>query len=346
MFVAAFYFSIGSHPVNRRKLRLLFRIWIMIVLLVSIYGFYQVFARNIGLPLANLRIGSFYTVDAHLGGFQRPTSLFREPTYYSAFVLPGYVFFTVIYFYGEAKSILFSSARKNKLVILFFWVNYFFIASLGGFIAIASTAGIAFLIQNKVRRILTLLGALFLLLLFMILSFGQGIDIVYEPADRIVRFTNSIVSLLLGDGQVRGSVGIRITRLYWAFQVWAQNPVFGVGINNIIYMSDLTFPEWYSGRSFSPVTHSILGFLIASTGIIGTISYAWIYVSGYKHLQSAVKSFSRFSNKCLVYGVGYAVLVNFFNGFFSIPIANAQSWFLFALVSILYSYSHESSSVD
>jgi hypothetical protein len=173
-----------------------------------------------------------------------------------------------------------------------------------------------------------------------ILIFGQGIDLIYAPAYRIVRFITSISNVLTGNGQVSGSIGARMTRLYWALQVWAQQPIFGIGINNLIHMSDLTLPRWYSGSSLSPVTHSIFGLLLSSVGLIGTIAYSFVYINAYRCLRSAKERFIDPVYQSVILAVSYAVIVNFFNGFFSIPLISTQNWFLLGIISMLVSTGH------
>ena len=342
VFVVALYFAIGSYPVNRREIRILLRLWLISVLIISLYGFYQIFARNLGLPLANLSFGAFQTKGAYLFGFQRPTSIFSEPTHYSGYVLPAYVFFTILSFKGYATSVLFNEYKWNLVILTFFWINYFFIASLGGFTAVAATIGVAVIFHPEYYRSAVTLGLTFALSIFLIFNFGDSLSLIYAPAYRIVHLVTSLTGLIIGDGQVSGSIGVRITRFYWAIEVWARHPLFGIGINNIIYESALSLPGWYSGRSpLSPVTHSIIGLLLSSVGLVGTIAYTWIYVLGYKHLQNAMELLNDSFYQSVVLGIGYAVVVNFFNGFFSISLINAQSWFLFGMISMLVSYGHQ-----
>jgi len=337
IFMCAFYFALGSYPANQWEQRTILRVWLVLVLLVSVYGFYQMFARNFGLPLANLSIGSWSTRSAPLFGYQRPTSIFTEPTKYSNFVLPAYVFMTYLYMKGQSSALLFESKARNAALVGFIWMNYFLIVSLGGYVTVAATAGIATLFERRVRRAVAVMTPVVAVSVVLAFNFGEGIDLVYAPAKRIVVFVTSLISVALGDGVVSGSLGVRMVRFYWSLLTWGQNPLFGIGINNITYMTHFTRPSWFGTtglETIQPVTHSIVGFILSSAGLIGIIAYGLIYFYIYQDIERVKSLAASQFNVVVIVGLGYAVLVDALLGFFSMPLVHPLHWFLFGLLSI------------
>lgn len=335
----AFFYALASLPIDRSRLLVLLRFWILVILVLTVYGFYQTFARNFGLPLANITIGAFHTVDANLFGFQRPTSLFQEPTQFSAFVLPGYVFVTYLYLKREASRLLFASRRANALAVIGMWITFFLIASLGGYIAVAGTIGLATVLNRNFRRATVKVAGVGMVLFFGVLFLFQDIEILYAPVFRVSHFLNSLVGLLFYGETVSGSIGIRLTRLYWAVVVWLEHPLFGVGINNIVYLNNLTEPTWYEGYPLQPYTHSVVGFILSSAGFLGFLTYGAIYATAARYLHTAKSKLEDRFDQSVVSAIGYAIFANAITGFISVPLAYPLKWFLFALLSILVTYA-------
>lgn len=339
LLAVAFYLSVASLPVTQRRLNMLFRVWLLVVLAVTAYGFYQTFARNFGLPLANITIGSFYTRDANLFGFQRPTSIFKEPTHFSGFVLPPFVFLTYLFLKNQTSRVLFTTRRANGFVLVLCWCTFFMIASLGGYIALASTACLVALFNRRIRRLWFRVGSVTAVVFALVLTFGQEIELLYAPLYRVVHFVASLFGLLVSGNSVSGSIGIRLTRLYWTVVVWSKSPLFGIGINNIQYLTDLAEPAWYRGQSLEPVTHSVFGFVLSSAGLLGITAYGAIYVTGMRYVQIARARLESEYERTVVIALGYAVFGNAVTGFFSLPVTYPLKWFLLALLSLLVSYS-------
>ncbi|MFC7021152.1 MULTISPECIES: hypothetical protein [Haloarcula] len=334
------YFAIGSFNATRKELLVVFRVWLFTVIFVSLYGFYQVFALNLGLPFGALQLGGFKTKIAVLWGYPRPTSFFHEPTHYSAFVLPAYVFFTVVYYRGHGTVLMFKRDRMNSLFIGFIWLNYLLIVSLGGYLVIGALVGLGTLIDRQFRKIAVKLGIGVAVGVALIFVFAEGFAILYTPAYRIIKFARAVFGLLFFGGTVSGSIGVRLMRLYWSVLIWIEHPLFGLGLNNSIFL-DLVPPDWCSRCSGKPpATHSVFGFVVTSTGSIGLVSYMLMYTAAGKYLYQAWQNFTNSFDRTLALGLALTLLTNVLINFFTLPIVHALNWVFLGLGSLVISLSY------
>jgi hypothetical protein len=79
-----------SLRLDTEQLSRVYRAWIAILTVMSIYAVYQSAALNLGLPLSDLYFGSAPDrFPAIRYGYSRPTAFFAEPRWFAAFLLSG-----------------------------------------------------------------------------------------------------------------------------------------------------------------------------------------------------------------------------------------------------------------
>ncbi len=80
------------------------------------------------------------------------------------------------------------------------------------------------------------------------------------------------------------SIQLKIVNYKESFQIISRNPVFGVGFNNICFYREKDL----NSHSCSGLDNSFL-FMLATTGVLGTIAFCDIFFSGLKNLSKKRK---------------------------------------------------------
>ena len=238
--------------------------------LVGVYAIYQSLARINQWPFAYLEIynPSFGMREGQgggeFGGFIRPSATFTEPSRLGQFLLTP----TLV-----SGFLFMSSPRERKrgyfLVLFILLGSGFTLAfSMGAYIAMAAALGSALFIKG-VRRysgrlVLGWIGAIGLLsvVAYPILGFPLPEMIAERTAAHLHAFG---IADTIGQGPfASNSVTTRLLRAKAGLQVWLENPILGVGLNNF-------------GRLFpagvAPRIHSALVQSLAEMGMLGGIGF-------------------------------------------------------------------------
>jgi O-antigen ligase len=102
------------------------------------------------------------------------------------------------------------------------------------------------------------------LVAFIVLALLTAIILLPTSGNRILRFTRSFSAIA------------RIANYKTTFEIFSKSPVFGVGYNNLcIAYQKYVGPQKFSSHSCSGSDSSLL-FILATTGIVGLIAFAYM----------------------------------------------------------------------
>lgn len=257
----------------------LIRIWLIIGILIGLYGLYQIPARAMGWPLAwipvtNISVFASRTPDVsrlqeiseqlslQFSNFFRVTSIFSEPS------VLGRLCATLLVF------LLIPFVQKERPFLPPFWsgiaIIIFILAIMGSF-SLTGVGALFILIlaiflfegwkKAKSFFLYLLLFACVVLIAAKIMTPIVHIDILDLYKERIARIlgwgTNPYVSHISGE-----SVSTRLHGIIVSFDVWSSYPLFGVGAGHF-YLADAAQKD---GVIFSSTLYTAV---LAETGTIG-----------------------------------------------------------------------------
>lgn len=337
LLAALSFFAITSIDVQWQQVFRLFRAWILIALLIAIYGIYQLPALIFDLPFAKPPITNLsrsvggISAEAYLSayGLARSTSIFPEPSALGSFLLGPILLMSITLFRQIGGSVFFRSKVVNYVIFFIFILAFFFAFSLGAFVALLATV-ILFFLKYKYRGHLLRWGFKHLLALFMLLLLVNCSIIKLHG----VNYGEIVFARLKGlTHQIASSIGISIERstegpgtsyfrrldiILAGLSVWAKYPLFGVGLNNFGNVAGDFM--WTA----TPIQ------ILADQGILGFSAYLFFFWAVFKSLSGGRKKAMRINTKRLsltvqnlLMGLFYVAWSQFFFFFFG------DTWFLF-----------------
>lgn len=329
-----FYLAITNVDFSRKEFEIVLRTWVGVVIVVSIFGFYQIFAKNIGLPFGFLEFGDFKTATGALGPYLRPTSIFREPGQYSSFVLPAYIFSSVLYANRNLQKLLFGDRNLCTVLVLFLWTNFIFIASLGGFLTVVSILAVVFVLHPKTRKYVVATGTVIAVSVISINALGRMGGSLFHIVGRIDSLYAMFLNIASGNGVGSGSPSVRLIRLLWNLDIWLNHPLLGVGIDNARFFSaEFSYPRWYIGGPFSYAAHNTPVFVLTSFGTVGFSIFAWFIMNIAKAQRGLIRSRNGFQ-RAIGWGFSYAILAMIFTSAFQFPLHYSYQWFVFGIATV------------
>ncbi len=257
--------------------------WLILSVIINIFGIYQIFARAFDLPLAWLSYNnvsmsmrgmadeqdSVKQLSLQFGNFFRATSIFSEPSAYATFNL--YIIILLVIPFIQKTKLFFKSKFLNLTIFLFAVAGMFLAFSLTGVLGLAMTFVGVFLLESirTKRKILSIILATFILLIPADLLMEQYTDT--SVLDLFTKRISGIVNMSnkMSEGTDGESFGSRLTTVDKAVQIWEQSPIFGTGLGLTQYNKyvDLDFSD------FSIMT------ALCELGIFGALGFTLIFVA-------------------------------------------------------------------
>lgn len=257
------------------------RIWLLLSILINIFGVYQIVARAYDLPLAWLNMNNvslhsrdtgdfqgYRQLSLHFGSFFRATSIFSEPSALAGFNV--YIqTFLIVPFVSGAKQFF----KSNVLMIFIFAISMmglFLAYSMTGVVGFLMVIGSVFLFQRSKKIIPIFYIALIAVAVILITdNYIQK----YAKVSVVKLFTDRIEGILSGQKSHKTMAGEsfmgRAENIKDMLLIWEINPILGTGYGLTQYA------EYEKKVYFSTI--SVLAAL-AETGIFGFTAYVMMFV--------------------------------------------------------------------
>lgn len=326
---------------RRRDLRLVFRVWFLTGIAVSIVTVYQALLMNLGywefplIPEKGTLDYGFFT-----GGYIRPRSLLLEPSQLALFLLPITFFSLVVVYWDRGKTFLFSRSLYNVFGTLLLLVALALSMSTAGYlifclalVVVLSRTDWSFLRFSVSRT--ALLGSFAIVLLALtIYLFGTAEQ---DPLARTMA-TVEAVTQLEPDVVSQLSTGRRLAAMWIAGKVWLQEPFVGVGLNHLTDYRTEFVPYWFEGtlESFGGV-HNIWLQILAEAGLLGFVGLTVVWISAFQLLNRA-RELSSGPDRLLMRSMFYVLVVTFFTSLMNTSLIHPQNWIVLGLCSSFYFY--------
>lgn len=257
------------------------KIWLVLSLVLNIFGIYQLFARALDLPLAWLdfsNISMTYRgaveddaisqLSLRFGNFYRATSVFSEPTAlatYNLYVL-SYMLIPVL----QKQKRFFQSRLLNFSIILFAVLAMFLSFSLTGILGLILIF-VGIFIMESTRARLSIAKYIMMITLLVI-----PVDLVvesYTDTSVIGLFTKRISGTIFKDNKMYertdgDSFNSRSNAFFESYYIWTTSPIVGVGLGLTQYQEDITIV--YSDYSIMAA--------LSEMGIIGAVGFTMFFV--------------------------------------------------------------------
>lgn len=276
-FLAGFALLSAVYPIKMIEWKGVIRLWLIIALILNIFGLYQILARAADLPLAWIDLtnvslargeaesmtSSIKQLSLHYGNFYRATSIFSEPSALGAFntYILGFLLIPFVYKYKP----FFSNKTFIISTLIFTALGTFFTFSLtailGAFLVIVS-----FLFFQKMQHLFRYIVISLSIIAVIIVadnlfSKNMGISVVELFTKRI----EGILNVASGDDKmvIGESFNVRKISAEKALEIWEHYPILGIG-------AGLTYKNKINDLKFSDFT---VFSVLAEFGIIGLIVF-------------------------------------------------------------------------
>jgi O-antigen ligase len=339
IFMTLLFFSITNMGLTTRNLKTVFKLWIFIAFIVSIYGIYQVFARNLDLPLAYLPLSNPSIAEGGMkgdtfGGYVRPSSILREPTFLSAYLISPILLLGITFFHQRDRIFFFASRLLNGTIFFTMIIALILSFALAGYATLIIIAFFTFL-DRRMRRFL-LKGIIGLVLIVGLLTFGL------QLAGINFKSVNERISGLVSKVEYRGlesisgtSIGGRLAEVITGLKVWYQNPLLGIGLNaSQIESQEHMWPKWYTYGVETKRYHNVWIHALAEMGLFGFIALVLVWGSAIKSLWREVQK-TKGVYKILLLSMYYVLLADVIGSTFNLSFVHPQRWFDLAIASLL-----------
>lgn len=263
------------------------KFYINFALLISGIAIFQyIFYKFTGL---HLRLNPFVNQSwGAIGGNYRAMAIYGEPSWLGVILLPPLI----------SQGELFLRFNKFSYLskFLFLLVGVIVSFSLASFIVLGIWGGFVllklfinsfsmFLLPKIKKKKIQAIFVVFCLIIIGGLIFLWWIYPLIIP--RISIEVNNLVSNLAGERQVLTSGSKRFASYEGFWAVLKNSPIFGVGFDQVKYISSLT------GKYFEATTSGIFGFIGTSAGILGLFLFFYILKfiwNGSKSRKETIKS--------------------------------------------------------
>lgn len=275
IFLTFFALTLGVINLEGKVFVNIFRIWLIVSILLNIFGIYQLFARAFELPLAwidlnNVSISGnedqeFQQLSLKFKNFYRATSIFSEPSALAGFNLAILSTLITPIFKPNSYTIFKSKAFLNFIFILSV-ITLFVTFSLTAVMGLGLLA-IAYVMFNKNINYLRIFKTTLYVVVLMIAA-DVVIEAYFETSLLGLFYTRITNVLGLSNvGIVGESFTTRSNNFVSSFGVWMENPIVGVGLGHSKYFSEFSYSDY-------GIMHALM-----ETGIIGGFFFLMIFIS-------------------------------------------------------------------
>ena len=289
IFLTFLFFTITSLDLTVYRFRRIVQIWVGLAFVLSLYAVYQIFARNLNLPLAvlpvtNPSIGEGLTTLAYRGYIARPASVFAEPSFFGTYLLSPLILAWI--FWSNSKRIgrfFYPNRLVNGLVFGVISIAFLVTLSQGAYMALGGTLLVAMLHNQRRRQTLRfiILAIFILVIIGWITERILGINlarVAYYENRALMQFLRNPVEPL------RPSVPFETTSAFFRFQeiraalkIWLRHPLIGIGLNA------------FQHYGLPPgVTSGFIRALI-EIGILGPIALGSIFIVAILDIHKAIR---------------------------------------------------------
>lgn len=315
-----------AYPLKLSAINNLIRMWLIISIIINVFGVYQIFARAFNLPLAWLEYNNINMTLRGVGGedvisqlslkfgnFYRATSVFSEPSALATFNCYILIMLTCPFFQGTKN--FFKSKRLNITIFVSAVVGSLLSFSLTALLGLSVYLFFVMIFESRKTKVLltSILAATIILL-------AVTDTIVYSYTDTsVIGLFNQRVTAILNwnskfkkdtDGE---SFGSRMESAQNSYIIWKDYPVFGIGFGLTQYNRevDMSFADY-----------SILAALI-ELGAVGAFAFAGIFAAltftAYRAMKYAKKIPELDDTRKRLYGLVFYLLliqieINFITG--------------------------------
>lgn len=283
IFTASFAFILIFFPPKISTWEKVIKIWLIISIIINIFGAYQIFARAFDLPLAWLdytnvsfttrgsleSMEDYQQLSLHFGDFYRATSIFSEPSALGGFNI--FIMSFLIVPYVQKKKPFFLSKILNTIIFVSSIMGLFLAFSITGIVGLSMVMLSIFIIEKfKPIKIFTK----FIVALSILVVIADGFIVSYLGTSVLELFGRRLVGIVMRDS-AKGkhtpgeSFEGRVDNIFQSIEIWERYPVFGIGIGNIHYneTTDISFSTYYHLA------------LLAETGLLGFFTGNWLFIT-------------------------------------------------------------------
>jgi len=336
------YLALANLKFSVPRLRFLLRLWIGVAVVVALYGLYQALARNLDLPMAYLPYLHSVPTEKQLqaglgyGGYVRPSSFLREPTYLGNYLLAPLVLTAVLVFYRQDRTWLFRDRRLNYALLLLLLSALLASFALAAYVTLALLLFISLFINRFTRRLaLRLLLALLVVFAVLVVT-SETLEVPFIQG--LITRSSMILSVLFtGEITAAGpSVPTRYQEIILALSTWIHHPVLGVGLNQLqfvgVHYAPEYLPSWVVERGYS---HNMWLGILVQLGVVGFFFFGLIWFRSLR-MMSVVSRKSEIPLRWLALGSFFVLLATMIRGFMGGPFTFTLYWFYLGLASMIY----------
>ena len=286
IFLMLFSFICLSYPLKVSVVDSILKTWLLLSIIINIFGVYQIFARAYDLPLAWLDYNNIsmtmrgnadseqaiHQLSIQFGNFFRATSIFSEPSALATFNIYIIVLTAIPYIQGMKQ--FFKSRALNLTIFILAIIGMFLSFSLTGVLGLLFVVGAVFIFESKRTK----LKIIEIVLVFVVLLIPADI-LMEEYTDTSVLglFDKRITGILtqhdrMSEGTDGESFSTRLSSVYKAIEIWEDSQIIGTGLGLTQYQKkvELNYSE------FSIMT------ALCELGIVGALSFTAIFIAMFR----------------------------------------------------------------
>jgi hypothetical protein len=341
-------------PIDLSKWDKVIKTWLILGLLINIFGIYQIIARALDLPLAWIvynnvsfmtrateeGVDSFNQLSLHYGDFFRATSIFSEPSALGTF--NTYMLaFLIVPIINKQKH-FFKSKIIIYIMLIFASIGMLLAFSMTGFVgAILIFTGLL-LVQKKhqIIRYSTLILSFIVIITLADLLFSEyvGVSVIELFQQRIEGIFHFATSAGNDDKQVFGeSFGSRLNTYQQSVDIWKQYPIQGIGLGLTSFNKvhpELVFSDFTTATVLAEL--GTIGFIFLVAFFVSLMIIA-IKLTKNEKILSYFNEYEQRLIRLLYYIIIVQIIINFISGNnFSSP----NLWLPIGLVLSVINFSY------
>ncbi|MFH1390645.1 MAG: O-antigen ligase family protein [Candidatus Margulisiibacteriota bacterium] len=309
---------------NKQDVKWILKILLFSSLFVCLYGLYIFLGKLLQFPVLTLP-----TMSDSPGtyGFVLPrvSATFKEPNFFAGYIT-AIIPLTMAFFFMPKKTGLFGFISKPGLLALLAiqMIALTFSLSTGGVLSLVfSSVFIMGLLAKKFKNIRSKLVVFVLTLLL--------VGTVFIQAFNLGELVNLVVVEKLFGGEISPVTHSRDERLQQsggAIALFLKYPLFGVGLANFGLYFDQDLGIQYG---FEATANNIFAELLAETGLIGLLLFAWFFARLFRRFYASYKKVSEEEDSFLLIGIWTAVFAILISWNFFPSYSLSFFWVIFGL---------------
>lgn len=313
IYLSLFAIVLGIFNYDNITWRKVIQIWLILSIVINVFGIYQLFARAFDLPLAwieltnaslsNSETENYQQLSLQFQNFYRATSIFSEPSALAGFNLTILAFLIYPKFNSNTFQI-FKSKNLINIIFILDALSLFITFSLTGVLGLFMLF-CAYLVYNKGISIIKILRIVILIIIIIFIS-----DIVIEAyfdTSLIDLFSKRIGNVLgLSNEAIVGeSFTTRSNNFENALNIWMKSPIIGVGLGQLKYFGEFNFSDY-------AIMHSL-----AEVGVLGGGLFILMFIFLFIDLFLLRKSFDKLDSETvfLINACFYTLVILAVNNF-------------------------------